>query len=91
MKIINQHYVDGQFRPSAGTEKMDIINPSDESLIGQVVLGNEQDMEGAIIAASAALPSFSQTSREQRMDYLQQLHDALMERLDDLQDRKSVV
>lgn len=86
MKIINQHYVDGQFRPSAGTEKMDIINPSDESLIGQVVLGNEQDMEAAIIAASAALPSFSQTSREQRMDYLQQLHDALMERLDDLQE-----
>ncbi len=86
MKIINQHYVDGQFRPSTGTEKMDIINPSDESLIGQVVLGNEQDMEAAIVAASAALPSFSQTSREQRMDYLQQLHDALMECLDALQE-----
>jgi len=86
MKIINQHYVDGQFRPSTGTEKMDIINPSDESLIGHVVLGNEQDMEAAIVAASAALPSFSQTSREQRMEYLQQLHDALMERLDDLQE-----
>ncbi|WP_433862734.1 aldehyde dehydrogenase family protein [Sphingobacterium thalpophilum] len=86
MKIINQHYVDGQFRPSTGTDKMDIINPSDESLIGQVVLGNEQDMEAAIVAASAALPSFSQTSREQRMGYLQRLHDALMERLDDLQE-----
>lgn len=86
MKIINQHYVDGQFRPSTGTEQMDIINPSDESLIGHVVLGNEQDMEAAIVAASAALPSFSQTSREQRMEYLQQLHDALMERLDDLQE-----
>ncbi|VTR51255.1 aldehyde dehydrogenase family protein [Sphingobacterium thalpophilum] len=86
MKIINQHYVDGQFRPSTGTDKMDIINPSDESLIGQVVLGNEQDMEAAIVAASAALPSFSQTSRKQRMGYLQRLHDALMERLDDLQE-----
>lgn len=86
MKIINQHYVDGQFRPSTGTEKMDIINPSDESLIGHVILGNEQDMEAAIVAASAALPSFSQTIRAQRMDYLQQLHDALMERLDDLQE-----
>lgn len=86
MKIINQHYVDGQFRPSTGTDKMDIINPSDGSLIGQVVLGNEQDMEAAIVAASAALPSFSQTSREQRMGYLQRLHDALMERLDDLQE-----
>ncbi len=86
MKIINQHYVDGQFRPSTGTEQMDIINPSDESLSGHVVLGNEQDMEAAIVAASAALPSFAQTSREQRMEYLQQLHDALMERLDDLQE-----
>lgn len=86
MKIVNQHYVDGQFRPSTGTEQMDIINPSDESLIGHVVLGNEQDMEAAIVAASAALPSFSQTGREQRMEYLQQLHDALMERLDDLQE-----
>lgn len=86
MKIINQHYIDGQFRLSTGTEKMDIINPSDESLIGHVILGNKQDMEAAIVAASAALPSFSQTSREQRMDYLQQLHDALMDRLDDLQE-----
>ncbi|WP_286858420.1 MULTISPECIES: aldehyde dehydrogenase family protein [Sphingobacterium] len=90
MKIINQHYVNGQFRLSTGTEKMDIINPSDGSLIGKVVLGNEQDMNAAIIAASAALPSFSQTSREQRMDYLQQLHDALMERLDDLQEATTI-
>lgn len=70
MKIINQHYVNGQFCLSTGTETMDIINPSDESLIGKVILGNEQDIEAAIVAASAALPSFSQTSREQRMDYL---------------------
>lgn len=90
MKIINQHYIDGQFRPSTGTEKMDIINPSDGSLIGKIVLGNEQDMNAAIIAASAALPSFSQTSREQRMDYLHQLHDALMERLDDLQEATTI-
>ncbi len=86
MKIINQHYVNGQFCLSTGTETMDIINPSDESLIGKVILGNEQDIEAAIVAASAALPSFSQTSREQRMDYLQRLHNALMERLDDLQE-----
>ncbi|WP_346087909.1 aldehyde dehydrogenase family protein [Sphingobacterium ginsenosidimutans] len=65
---------------------MDIINPSDESLIGHLVLGTEQDMEAAIVAASAALPSFAQTCREQRMHYLQQLHNALMERLDDLQE-----
>lgn len=86
MEIINQHYVNGQFVPSSGTEEMDIINPSDGGLIGKVVFGNEQDVEAAIVAASAALPSFSRTSREQRMDYLQRLHDALMERLDDLQE-----
>jgi aldehyde dehydrogenase (NAD+) len=86
MKIINQHYVNGQFCLSTGTETMEIINPSDESLIGKVILGNEQDIEAAIVAASAALPSFSQTSREQRMDYLQRLHNALMERLGDLQE-----
>lgn len=86
MKIINQHYVNGRFIPSTGTEEMDIINPSDGGLIGKVVLGNEQDIAIAIAAASDALPTFVQTSSTQRMDYLQRLHDALMERIDDLQE-----
>lgn len=90
MKIINQHYVNGRFIPSIGTEEMDIINPSDGGLIGKVVLGNEQDIATAIASASAALPTFAQTSRAQRMDYLQRLHDALMERIDDLQEATMV-
>ena len=86
MKIIDQHYVNGAFTPSHGTERMDIVNPADGSLIGQLIPGNEQDMELAIAHAAAALPAFARASREERMDYLQRLHDAIVARLDDLEE-----
>lgn len=86
MKTINQNYVNGRFIPSRGKEAMDILNPANKQQIGKVVLSEEADMLAAIECAANAFPAFSGTSRYQRMEYLQQLHDAVMERIDDLQE-----
>jgi len=86
MKTIDKNYLNGQFTPSKGTEIMDIFNPANNQQIGQVVMGTESDILAAIEHASNAFPAFSRSSKEQRIEYLQRLHDAIMERLEDLQE-----
>ncbi|MNK14801.1 3-succinoylsemialdehyde-pyridine dehydrogenase [compost metagenome] len=86
MRTIDSNYVNGRFVPSQGKERMNIFNPANQQQIGQVVLGEEPDILAAIASAVNALPAFSRTSKAQRMEYLQQLHDAVMERVTDLQE-----
>ncbi|WP_370900102.1 aldehyde dehydrogenase family protein [Chryseobacterium gossypii] len=85
MKTINNIFISGQFVTPTGEETMMIVNPANEEILGMVQLGNEQDILDAIESAKRALPSFSQTTKVQRMQYLQDLHDSIMERIDDLQ------
>jgi len=84
MKTIDKMYVNGEFVTPHGTEIFDLINPTDNQLIGQVVLGDEHDVNLAVAAAKEAYKTFSQTTKEQRIDYLQQLHDAVAKRQDEL-------
>ncbi|MCS3802164.1 aldehyde dehydrogenase family protein [Niastella sp. OAS944] len=86
MKTIDKNYVNGKFIPTRGTEIMDIYNPANNQHIGKVILGQESDILAAIDAAANAFPAFSRTSKEQRMEYLQRLHDAIMERVEELQE-----
>jgi len=57
-----------------GTQIIDLINPSDNEVIGKVTLADEIDARNAIAAAKDALSTFSRTTKEGRMDYLQRLH-----------------
>jgi aldehyde dehydrogenase (NAD+) len=84
MKIIDHIYINGEFVKPHGEDKFDLINPSTNAVIGQVMLGDETDTRLAIASAKAAFAQFSQTTVEARMDYLQRLHDAVMKRIDDL-------
>ena len=84
MKNINQIYINGQFVKPHGTELFDLINPSTNQVIGKVTLGDEEDTRKAIAAAKAAFKTFSKTTKQQRLDYLQRLHDAVAARTDDL-------
>jgi len=84
MKTIDKMYVNGEFATPNGTELFDLINPSNNQLIGKVVLGNEQDVNLAVAAAKEAYKTFSQTTKEERIAYLQKLHDAVAKRQDEL-------
>jgi aldehyde dehydrogenase (NAD+) len=80
MKYITQHYINGRFADSHGTEVMDLINPTDKSIIGQVTLGDEADARYAIHAAKEAFKTFSHSPVSERLEYLQRLHDFVMDR-----------
>jgi Aldehyde dehydrogenase family len=78
MKIINKIYINGQFISPIGQDVIDIINPSNKEVIGQVTLGNELDTRAAVAAAKAAFTTFSKSSIIERGQILQRLHDAII-------------
>jgi len=86
MKIIDKIYINGAFVTPHGTEISDLINPSVNQVIGHVTLGDEIDARMAIAAAKVAFGQFSKSSVEERIGYLQCLHDAILKRVPELKD-----
>ncbi|KWF55981.1 aldehyde dehydrogenase family protein [Burkholderia pseudomultivorans] len=84
MERIEHIYIDGAFVIPHGRAWFDLHNPSTEQVIGQVRLGDEQDVERAIAAAKAAFPGWSRTTREERIAALTRMHEAVVAREDDL-------
>ena len=84
MRQFNQIYVNGAFVTPHGKATVDLVNPTNNEVIGKVTLADETDMRQATAAARKAFTSFSQTTKEVRMDYLQRLHDSVSKRVGDL-------
>lgn len=47
-----------------------VLNPADETVIGNVSLGSAADVDAAVRAARAAFSAWSATSREERLEFL---------------------
>lgn len=73
MKSIHTGYINGAFVTLNGTQIFDLINPTNHRKIGEVTLGNEQDVQQAVAAAKAAFKSFSKTSIADRVQLLKNL------------------
>ncbi|MEZ0006636.1 aldehyde dehydrogenase (NAD+) [Flavobacterium sp. 28YEA47A] len=86
MKTIDKIYINGEFVKPKGNQVFDLISPSTNQLIGQVTLGNKQDVQDAIAAAKEAFKTFSQTTKAERIDYLKRLHEVVSKRKDELID-----
>ena len=84
MQTITQHYINGAFVESHGSEIMDIIKPTNGQVIARVTLADEEDTTLAIAAAKSAFVSFSRSTKEERMKILRRLHQAASARVDDL-------
>jgi aldehyde dehydrogenase (NAD+) len=84
IKALTTHYIDGAFVESHGREVMDIIKPTTGKVIARVTLGDEEDTRRAIAAAKLAFVTFGRTTKEERLRYLHQLHQAVSARVDDL-------
>ena len=67
-------YIDGQWVDPVDPKPFDVINPANEQVIGQIMMGNEEDLNKAVAAAKKAFPSFSRTTVQERLE----LMDAIM-------------
>jgi len=86
MKAINKIYVNGAFLTPHGTEVLDLISPVTNQKVGEVILGDEVDTQNAVAAAKEAFKTFSKTTREERIAYLEKLRAVVNRRAKDLTD-----
>jgi aldehyde dehydrogenase (NAD+) len=84
VRAFDRAYINGQFVTPHGTQIVDLVNPTDNKVIGKVTMADEIDAREAIGAAKEAFSSFSESSKEYRMELLQRLHDAAAKRMDQL-------
>ncbi|CDQ20443.1 Putative aldehyde dehydrogenase [Halobacillus karajensis] len=73
MRNYLKHYINGEWIESTGNEIEEVINPATEEVIGKISLGTNEDLDKAVQAARDAFPSFSQTSKEKRIELLKEI------------------
>ncbi|MGW5125176.1 aldehyde dehydrogenase family protein [Streptomyces sp. NPDC004069] len=84
MKAHDGMYIDGAWRPAAGPDVIEVVNPADERVIGTVPAGTAEDVDAAVRAARAALPGWSATPPAERAARLAALRDALAAREEEI-------
>ncbi|RLU01127.1 aldehyde dehydrogenase family protein [Ketobacter sp.] len=77
-------YINGQWVAPATVNSLEVINPATEQAMGVISLGSKADVDKAVAAAKAAFPSWSRTTREERMAYLEAIIAGYQKRMGDL-------
>ncbi|MGW5615970.1 aldehyde dehydrogenase family protein [Streptomyces sp. NPDC003877] len=84
MKAHDGMYIQGAWRPAAGQDVIEVVNPVDEQVIGTVPAGTAEDVDAAVRAARAALPGWAATPPAERAARLSALRDGLAARADEI-------
>jgi len=77
-------YIDGEWVEPGKSKTLDVINPADESVIGQIAMGDSADVDKAVAAARRAFVTFSQTSREERVAILEAIQEGYKARYEEM-------
>ncbi|MGE5721877.1 MAG: aldehyde dehydrogenase family protein [Sphingomonadales bacterium] len=76
MKSYLQHYIGGK--------RHQVINPATEEPTSEVILGTAEDVDRAVKAARAAFETFSQTTKQERVELLQRIMAEYQKRVPDI-------
>ncbi|MEC7694688.1 MAG: aldehyde dehydrogenase family protein, partial [Candidatus Thermoplasmatota archaeon] len=77
-------YINGTWKKANGEGSIGILNPATEEPIGSVPVGNVEDVEAAIEAARSSFPDWSETTIEERADFLNQISEGIRAREEEL-------
>jgi aldehyde dehydrogenase (NAD+) len=70
MREYLKFYIDGAWVDPVEPKTAEVINPATEQVAGVIASGSPADVDKAVAAARKAFASWSQTTREQRLDLL---------------------
>ena len=73
MREYLKFYIDGQWVDPVELKTLDVENPATEKPCGRIALGSAADVDKAVKAARKAFKSWSQSSREQRLELLRNI------------------
>jgi len=77
-------YIDGAWVDPAAPSTLGIVNPATEETFAQISLGSRHDVDRAAKAARRAFATYSVTSVEQRLSWLQKIIEGFRARLPEL-------
>jgi aldehyde dehydrogenase (NAD+) len=84
MRECLKFYIDGQWVDPVELQTVQTVNPATEEVSGTIALGSAADVDRAVSAARGAFPGWSQTSREQRLEFLERILEEYNRRSADL-------
>ncbi len=79
-----EFYIDGQWVKPRKPHDLPVLNPATEEPIASISLGSAADVDDAVAAARRAFPSFSQTTREERLDLLMRIMGAYQQHYEEM-------
>jgi aldehyde dehydrogenase (NAD+) len=86
MREYLKFYIDGQWVDPVELRTLDVDNPTLEQVGGKIAIGSEADVDKAVKAARKAFNTWSQTTREERLDVLEAVLAEYQKRAGDLAD-----
>ncbi len=84
MQEHRKFYINGEWVAPQGDQTLEVINPATEEAVALISMGNAADVDAAVMAARAAFPAFSQTSREERIALLERIIAVYQKRLPEM-------
>ena len=75
MTNVDKFLINGAWVRPQSSATHTLINPANEIPIAEIPMGNAADVDAAVAAAKAAFPSYSMTTREERLELLNRLLD----------------
>jgi aldehyde dehydrogenase (NAD+) len=83
MKDKLQFYINGAWVESDSSERIEVINPANEEIVGHVTAGTATDIDKAVQAANKAFKTYQDTSRDDRIEILNNIITEYENRYDD--------
>jgi aldehyde dehydrogenase (NAD+) len=77
-------YIDGAWVDPATPSTLGVVNPATEEIFAQISLGSNADVDRAVAAARRAFTTYSETSVEERLSWLQKIIEGFKARLPEL-------
>jgi acyl-CoA reductase-like NAD-dependent aldehyde dehydrogenase len=77
-------FIGGEWVASSGSGVLEVINSSTEEVMGTVPEGTPEDVDRAVSAAREAFESWSQTTVDERSDWMRRISEALGARVEEV-------
>ena len=77
-------YINGEWVKPISHEEIEVINPATEKVCTVISSGNEKDVNKAVLAAKESFEAWSFSSKEERLDLLENFYTLYKKRWDEL-------
>jgi aldehyde dehydrogenase (NAD+) len=84
VRRLDGFFIGGEWVPPAGTDRLEVINPTTESTLATVPAGTAADVDRAVDAARSAFDEWSTTPPAERATYLAKIASTLDARQDEI-------